>query len=76
MKVRKIESRCKGLARRQNEQELRMSEKEKEIERLMDQERELRRELRNWQQRVFQLEAEVRPPLLSHLSIYVTCNIL
>ncbi|VUZ51955.1 unnamed protein product [Hymenolepis diminuta] len=58
--VRKIESRCKGLTRRQNEQELRMSEKEKEIERLMDQERELRRELRNWQQRVFQLEAETQ----------------
>lgn len=36
-----------------------MSEKEKEIERLLNQERELRRELRNWQQRVFQLEAEV-----------------
>lgn len=58
--VRKIESRCKGLSRRQNEQELRMTEKEKEIERLMDQERELRRELRNWQQRVFQLEAETQ----------------
>ena len=58
-KVRKVESRCKGLTRRQNEQELRIGEKEKEIERLVNQERELRRELRNWQQRVFQLEAEV-----------------
>ncbi|KAM7538596.1 hypothetical protein Aperf_G00000057078 [Anoplocephala perfoliata] len=56
--VRKVESRCKGLTRRQNEQELRMSEKEKEIERLLNQERDLRRDLRNWQQRVFQLEAE------------------
>ncbi|KAL5105246.1 hypothetical protein TcWFU_006779 [Taenia crassiceps] len=58
--VRKVESRCKGLTRRQNEQELRMNEKEKEIERLLSQERELRNDLRNWQQRVFQLEAETQ----------------
>lgn len=68
-KVRKVESRCKGLARRQNEQELRMSEKEKEIERLLNQERDLRRDLRNWQQRVFQLEAEVCS-MLSSLSVF------
>ncbi|VDD75505.1 unnamed protein product [Mesocestoides corti] len=58
--IRKVESRCTGLTRRQNEQELRMSVKENEIQRLVNQERELRRELRNWQQRVFQLESETQ----------------
>ncbi len=54
-----MEARCTGLTRRQDEQELKMGIKEKEIERLVNQECELRRELRNWQQRVFQLESEV-----------------
>ncbi len=55
-----MEARCTGLTRRQDEQELKMGIKEKEIERLVNQVCELRRELRNWQQRVFQLESEVR----------------
>ncbi|VDL90176.1 unnamed protein product [Schistocephalus solidus] len=57
--LRKVEARCCGLKRQNDQQESRMTVRGEEIERLTDTERQLRRELRNWQQRVFELEAEV-----------------
>ncbi|KAL7057346.1 hypothetical protein AAHC03_019268 [Spirometra sp. Aus1] len=58
--LRKVEARCCGLKRQNDQQEARMAIRGEEIERLTDTERQLRRELRNWQQRVFELEAETQ----------------
>ncbi|VDN13564.1 unnamed protein product [Dibothriocephalus latus] len=58
--LRKVEARCSGLKRQNDQQEARMTVRGEEIERLTDTERQLRRELRNWQQRVFELEAETQ----------------
>uniref|UniRef100_A0A0X3NN18 Uncharacterized protein n=1 Tax=Schistocephalus solidus TaxID=70667 RepID=A0A0X3NN18_SCHSO len=58
--LRKVEARCCGLKRQNDQQESRMTVRGEEIERLTDTERQLRRELRNWQQRVFELEAETQ----------------